>query len=172
MLESTNLRRTSKLQPMRPLGSPGGSRGNGSVWLILFLSGLQAACVPYKPIVIPSDGLGGIRGGKSFFVASSDCYAVEYMTETLEPWFRKWRPGATIATTASTADVVINWHQDPCEICVDCDAQPVPKRASAELTFRTGVQATWEAHRPMACATQNCLPPMLAKAVVAAWEGR
>jgi hypothetical protein len=154
----------------RPSGSPTSWKGKLAVASALVVALAQASCVPLKPLHMQASADEPVRGGSAFFVASSNCGSPEGMGQILEPWFKKWRPSASLAATESEADVVIDWYQDPCEICVDCDELPVPNKANAILRFKTGQRATWEARRPLACATRDCLPPMLARAVVTAWE--
>jgi hypothetical protein len=148
-----------------PLGRPG-TRGPGAAVIMA----VSMACVPYRPLSITAEAAASVRGGAMFFVASSNCSASAHVARTIEPWLRKWFPAAAIATDADVADVVIEWQEEPCVVCVDCDKLPVPRRASATLQFRNGQKAMWQASQPVACATQNCLPPMLAKAIAKAWR--
>jgi hypothetical protein len=147
-------------------------RTRSSAGAVLLLSAVHAACVPYRSVTIASGDAQALRGGSSFFVTSDNCGAPDLFAEMLVPWFKEWLPSAGIAPTESAADVVIDWYQEPCVICADCDEVPVPLKAKAELRFRTGQRATWLASRPLACVTRDCLPPMLAKAIVAVWEGK
>ncbi len=152
-----------------PLGSPRGWGGTVARGALGIVGAISAACVPYRPLSISAESAASLRGGASFFVSSSDCWAPAHVAGTIEPWLRKWSPAAVIAPSADAADVVIEWKEE-CVVCVDCDEAPVPRKASAVLQFRSGQKATWHATQPIACATRDCLPPMLAKAIAKAWN--